>query len=345
MKHTDRPVREPRPDQPLLPLMQYDIYAVAFSGGKDSVALVLHLIELGVDRTKIELHHHLIDGDRDQLMDWPITHAYCKEFAQALGLRICFSWREGGMRRSMLRENALVAPVRWESKYNPGIIQTAGGTRGTPSTRLMFPQVTADLSVRWCSSEGKIDVMKAMLNNDIRYKNKYTLVLTGERGQESAARACYAKSEPHKSDLRAPARASSQFRLIDHWRPLRDWPEEQVWAIMERHRIQSHPAYELGFGRCSCAFCIFFSKNQAATARYVLPDQARQVAEYEIVFGKTIKRKGSFNEWADAGEIYLGLKTEWIEVARAVVWPADRPIILDHWMLPPGAFGESDGPL
>jgi hypothetical protein len=33
--------RQPRPDQPLMPLMQYDIYAVAFSGGKDSVAWML----------------------------------------------------------------------------------------------------------------------------------------------------------------------------------------------------------------------------------------------------------------------------------------------------------------
>lgn len=340
-----KPTREPRPDQPLLPILKYDIYAVAFSGGKDSVACLLYLLDQGVPKERIELHHHLVDGKEDNLMDWPITEAYCEAFAAAIGVRIYFSWRQGGFRRSMTRTNAIVAPVNWQSRYNPGLIQSAGGTRGAPSTRNMYPQVTADLSVRWCSAELKIDVMTAMLNNDIRYKHKTVLVLSGERGEESPARACYAKSEPDRSDLRNPKRPNTPFRHIDRHRPLRDWTEAEVWAIMERHRIQPHPAYELGFGRCSCAFCIFFSKNQAATARFVLPDQARQVAEYEDIFGKTIKRKGSFTEWADAGEIYPGLKTEWIEVARSTEWPANRPIILDHWMLPPGAFGESDGPL
>lgn len=62
----------------------YDRFVVAFSGGKDSVALVLHLIELGIPRDKIELHHHDIDGHGPTFMDWDITPAYCRAFAGAM---------------------------------------------------------------------------------------------------------------------------------------------------------------------------------------------------------------------------------------------------------------------
>jgi tRNA(Ile)-lysidine synthase TilS/MesJ len=59
-------------------LASYDVIIVAFSGGKDSAACVLHLLDLGVPKHKIELWHHLVDGrEGSTLMDWPCTEAYC----------------------------------------------------------------------------------------------------------------------------------------------------------------------------------------------------------------------------------------------------------------------------
>jgi NH3-dependent NAD+ synthetase len=41
---------------------------IGFSGGKDSVACVLHCLELGIPKDRIELWHHEIDdGDTGQL--------------------------------------------------------------------------------------------------------------------------------------------------------------------------------------------------------------------------------------------------------------------------------------
>lgn len=52
----------------------YDVVIVAFSGGKDSLACLLHLLELGVPRSKIELWHHDVDGrEGSTLMDWPCS--------------------------------------------------------------------------------------------------------------------------------------------------------------------------------------------------------------------------------------------------------------------------------
>jgi len=76
-------------------VLTYDRYVVAFSGGKDSAAALLHLLDLGVPRDRVELWHHDVDGRSadgtlpDQgLMDWPVTISYCERVADELGISI-----------------------------------------------------------------------------------------------------------------------------------------------------------------------------------------------------------------------------------------------------------------
>ena len=59
----------------LLTLDQYDKVIISYSGGKDSLALVLMALELGVLADRIELWHQHIDGEpgSEGLMDWPCT--------------------------------------------------------------------------------------------------------------------------------------------------------------------------------------------------------------------------------------------------------------------------------
>lgn len=134
-------------------LSQYDRFVVFFSGGKDSVACVLALLDAGVDPERIELHHHIIDGrEGSDLFDWPVTEAYCEAFAKAMGLRIFFSWKVGGFEREMLRNKQKTAPIAWETE--DGRVEMSGGDGGKEGTRRRFPQVSADLRVRWCSAYG-----------------------------------------------------------------------------------------------------------------------------------------------------------------------------------------------
>ncbi len=199
-------------------LSDYDHIIVAYSGGKDSNSCVLHLKEMGADMSKVELWHHLVDGrEGSTLMDWPITEDYCRKFAEALSLPIFFSWKEGGFEREMLRNEQKTAPnhfehpqrkpVVWndsikEFEYNIIECGLSGGIRGKNGTRLKFPQVSANLAVRWCSAYLKIDVCTAAINNQARFLNKKTLVVTGERAEESAARAKYKTFEPDRADNR-----------------------------------------------------------------------------------------------------------------------------------------------
>ncbi len=58
---------------PDIDLSIYDKFIIFFSSGKDSLASLLHLIDLGVDISKIELWHHDVDGREGSAlqMDWP----------------------------------------------------------------------------------------------------------------------------------------------------------------------------------------------------------------------------------------------------------------------------------
>jgi len=316
----------------LLPLSDYDVVLVAFSGGKDSLACLLHLLDLGAVRENIELHHNCIDGmEGSNLMDWPCTPDYCRKVAQALGVKIYFSWRQGGFEREMLRENQRTAPCLFETPRAG--LKMAGGKLGKLSTRRMFPQVSADLSVRWCSSSAKIEVFAMALRNQDRFLGKTILVVTGERAEESSARAKYKEFELHRTNCLK--------RTVHHWRPIKHWTREQVWQIIGRHRINPHPAYRLGWGRVSCMKCIFGSANQWASAKVIDETGVLKIAQYESEFGKTIHRTKSVVELCAQGQAY-DMKPEDMKAAMSVEF--NEPVILENWVLPSGAYGETCGP-
>jgi 3'-phosphoadenosine 5'-phosphosulfate sulfotransferase (PAPS reductase)/FAD synthetase len=314
---------------------QYDRTIVAFSGGKDSLACVLWAIENNCPN--IELWHHKVDGaEGSTLMDWPITDDYCRQVAAHLGLPIYFSWLEGGFEREMLRDESAKARTFFET---PDGLSYAGGNSGKASTRLKFPQVSADLNVRWCSSYLKIDVCSMAISNQSRFENKRTLLITGERAEESASRSKYAVFEPDRSDNRGGKKA----RWVDRLRPIHGYTEMQVWALIARHRITPHPAYYLGWGRLSCMRCIFGSVNQWATIRQIDPVGFTKVSDYEEEFGYTIQRKASVSQLADRGVPYpSAADTELVALAMGQVY--DRSMLMVPWVLPDGAFGESNGP-
>lgn len=322
---------------------EYDYYIIAFSGGKDSIACFLHLLEIGIPKSKIELWHHIIDGrEGSTLMDWPVTEDYCRKFAAYFNVPIYFSWKTDGFEGEMLRENSRTKPNRYEYLNDDNIIECGltGGKRGKLSTRRKFPQVTANLNQRWCSAYLKIDVCTAAITNQKRFLNKKTLVITGERAEESAARAKYKELEPDRSDNRDGKRVK---RWVDHWRPVHNWCEAKVWYIMQEHGIVPHPAYRLGWGRLSCMFCIFGSKNQWASAFKVDRERVQKIIDYENEFGVTIHRSKSVSELIYSGVEYPSTSDAvTIAIARSTTYHG--AIYTDNWELPAGAFGENVGP-
>ena len=326
---------------------KYDKIVVAFSGGKDSIACVLHLLSIGVKPEQIELWHHDVDGrEGSDLMDWGCTADYCREVAKALGMEIYFSWRKGGIEAELTKKESKSQNIMLEEP----IFDHNGNLEGTMvreqlnnkshiKTRRMFPAKGANLQTRWCSPSAKIEVGNYSLNNQKRFLNIKTLFITGERGQESTNRSFYAKFEEHKCFSNKRVK-----REVYAYRPVLDWSEEQVWKIMEEFRINPHPAYKLGWGRVSCAGCIFGNANQWASLLKVNENQFNQISAYEKDFNHTIDAKISIVEMAEKGTAY---EMNEQDMNDAVNKTYSQKIILDldeKWELPKGAYGDSCGP-
>lgn len=349
----------------LLPVNRAKKKIVAFSGGKDSLAAVLSLLEMGVPRDEIELWHHLIDGapGSPARFDWPCTEDYVRAVGEALGIRVRFSWKDGGFEGEMTRENAVTRGVYYEDEdrnveYLPPAppsrfcaecrlffrgdepaCMECGAPRDGFSTRMKYPQVSADLSVRWCSAYLKIMVCRRVLSNDPRFSDGYFWLLSGERREESSARAKYKEAERHSS--------SNKKRLVHQWRNVIDWTEEQVWAIIRRWNLFAHPCYYLGFSRCSCMCCIFGDRNQWATIQEMAPKTFEWHASNEKLFGLTIKRGESVEQQAACGTSYIAnCPRELVDLALNSHYPRDRVFVPQgsQWEIPCGAFKKSGGP-
>lgn len=323
----------------LLPPDQYDLIIVSFSGGKDSLACILHILDMGIPPNKIELWHQAVDGRpgvEDRFFDWPCTESYCRAVAKALGVTLRFQWREGGFEREINKLHAPLAPARFE--LPDGTVGSAGGS-GTPNTRLMFPAAVADLRTRWCSAALKIDVASAAINNDPRLKEANVLVVTGERRQESNNRARYAQVDEHKS--------TTKKRRVDQWRAIIDWREDRVWRIIEDWRLRPHPAYFLGWGRVSCLPCIFGNPDQWASVKDIVPALFEKILAYERQFGRTIQQSGDIAHQASKGESFVPVDRAMIELALSEHYPESLVMVPEgeQWATPLGAFKRTGGPI
>lgn len=344
---------------------------MAFSGGKDSVSAVLYLLDLGVPKDKIILLHHMIDGDgpNDILeMDWSMTNDYCKKFADAMGLKIKFSWREGGFAKETLR-NGASAPVYFEEVESDVIVKT-NGDNWTKSEELRkqikklseigedtaaleeelkslgyrykFPAKTASLRTRWCSSALKIEVCDRILRySQSTFKNCKVIIVDGVRREESSNRNLYNEIEKHSTN------AHTKNRFVHAWRPIIEWSESQVWDITKRYSVRPMPSYYAGFNRCSCAFCIFSMPEHFAGARQLMPERFEKLVKLEKDLGFTLDNKKDLISYIGQATSCVppNINGKILEIIRTGIVPKDYIIVNgeDEWELPVGAFKGAKG--
>lgn len=298
---------------------------VAFSGGKDSIAMVLRLLEMGISKSRIHLHHHDVDGHGEKLFDWACTESYCKSFAQAMGLKLFFSYRKGGIARAIYRRDEPNQDVYFQTEMD-GPFHCAPASQKHLNTQLKFPAVSNDMNVRWCSGKVKIDVLRTAIANNPMYQDKI-LIVTGERREESESRSKYDEYELHKT--------SGHKRKAFGWRMIIDMTLEEVWSLIERWKIQCHPAYELNWNRCSCQLCIFSSANIWAATNLISPEKVDRIDEIEKDINFTMYSKLSIRQKVAAGVVPTNLDPYWIAQATGEF---TAPIFVDNWIIPLGAF-------
>lgn len=259
---------------------------LCFSGGKDSVAILLYLLELNVDINRVRLHHHLVDGKGETLFDWECTESYCQAFADAFGIPIDWSWRQGGIRREIFRRNEGLQPVLYQRSGQKVVsLESKIGY----STRYKFPAINASLKTRWCSAVVKIQPFARYIADYYTFKeDNDLLILTGECRRESRARSRYKDAEWHTT--------KSKKRNTIHWRPIIDFNEEMIWDLFKKYKVQPHPAYELGWTRCSCQLCIFSSPNTWASTYELSPRKIEEIARIEKVLGFTLHDKRTIKQ-------------------------------------------------
>lgn len=318
----------------------YDKVIVSLSGGKDSVAMLLYLLEQGVPADRIETWHQSIDGMLDThspFMDWPSTEGYVRQLCIALGVKLSWQWRAFGFKGELLRQDSRSQDIYYRNDEEL-LVYHLPTTRGELSTRRKWPMKTASLTYRYCSSSLKIDPARRVMSNRPDLKGSHErpikiLWMTGERRQESPARAKYAQIEHHPANTKA--------RIVHHFRPVIDWKEDDIWSILERHRILPHPAYHLGLPRLSCRSCIFFSPDHWASLHDIDPAVTSMLHNIEKELNFTIDNKFSIPELIAMGKSRVTESNRhWIVQA---VSPWSGSVHADHWQLPAGAFSGNGG--
>lgn len=208
--------------------------AIGVSGGKDShaaaVATVAYLDRIGHAGPRLLIHADL------GMVEWNDSLPMCRKLADHIGIDVVVVKRKAGG----LME-------RWESRWESSKVRYE-----TLSTVTLVPCWSTP-AMRFCTSELKTHVITAELKR--RFPGQTIINVTGVRRQESAARS--------KATIASP---DADGRIWS-WRPIVDWSEQEVFALIDESGLPPHPAYRVfGMGRVSCRFCIMSNLGDLTAA-------------------------------------------------------------------------------
>ena len=97
----------------------------------------------------------------------------------------------------------------------------------------------------------------------------------------------------------------------------------------------------MGFGRCSCKFCVFGNQHQFASAACISRHKFDKIVAFEKDFGVTLKRDTDLTSLIAKGKPYEAITPQLATLATSFEYNA--PVIIpngDTWQLPAGAFSK-----
>jgi 3'-phosphoadenosine 5'-phosphosulfate sulfotransferase (PAPS reductase)/FAD synthetase len=250
-------------------LHQYDAVAISSSAGKDSAAMLAHVVSLAdaqeYDRARI----HVIHADLGR-MEWAGTGELAAEQAAHYGL-----------------------DFRKVKRPQGDILEQAEKLG-------QFPTPT----MRYCTSDhkrGQLSKVRVQIAKEIRQADKQTfrqsgsdkrpgaravriLACIGLRAEESSGRAKIPTLERDKRET-----GKGTVKTVDNWLPIHDWKVGKVWDTIRSAGLPSHYAYDLGMPRLSCVFCIFAPKPALLLAGKHNRELLAEYVKTERKIGHTFK--------------------------------------------------------
>jgi 3'-phosphoadenosine 5'-phosphosulfate sulfotransferase (PAPS reductase)/FAD synthetase len=215
------------------------------SGGKDSQAQLIHMVEiLGIPPAQIvSIHADLGESE------WPGTEDHARSIAEAYGV--------------------------------PFHVTRAQNKDGEEKNLLDYADKRGkfmDKANRWCTSDWKRGPIRREINRlrrELAWPSPYVLNCMGMRSQESVERAKLDEIEfvrdascPSTAQwpavIDAPTRASRRIHF--DWHPILHYTEEQVFALIAAAGQEPHWAYKKGARRLSCLICLFSSESDMRIA-------------------------------------------------------------------------------
>lgn len=199
-----------------------DVFYVAFSGGKDSV-VTLDLVQRALPHDQFKV----VFGNTD--MEFPTTIDLISEIKQSC-------------ERQDIDFYIAEAPFSSEESWR---------MFGPPARR-----------IRWCCTVHKTAPVVNTLCNIFELKKIKAMMLTGVRGDESAARSEY-------DDLSVGKKLSGQYSF----HPILDWSSGEVYLYIYQNNLLLNEAYKLGFGRVGCIMCPNSSEKHEFIKQQCFPEQ------------------------------------------------------------------------
>jgi len=236
-------------------LAAYDVTLASTSAGKDSSAMLAHLVARarveGVLDRVVAVHADL------GVIEWPATRQLAERQARALGVprfEVVRRERDGRF------EDLLGYLLRWRK----------------------WPAANA----QWCTASlkrGPIRRLLTRLADEIHerepHRNRPVRILNcmGMRAQESTRRR-------RMAPLQRNDRVSTGRKEVVDYLPLHTWTTGAVWAEVDGAGLEHHIAYQVGQSRASCVFCFYQSPAELSRAARLNPELAQlyELAEYLI---------------------------------------------------------------
>lgn len=250
-------------------------HVLNISGGKDSTALYLFALDMGIDFLAVFA---------DTGNEHPLTYEYVFQLHKITGgpkIKIV----QADFSNQILKRRIFVArdqrkkSVRYTNKAKRRILENLNPSSNPFLDLCMWKGRFPSTRRRFCSEELKHKPVFTQVQFPLLEKGHLVVSWQGVRAQESVSRAKLSRREIDPNDN----------RLIIY-RPILDWTHDDVFEIHRRHGIEPNPLYKMGFGRVGCMPCIHANKAEIKNIALRFSDHLEKINDWETRTSAVSKR-------------------------------------------------------